>query len=427
MTRLFRTPKNRQINRRRLALEPLERRDLLTTLLVDIGDPGCGVAGPVYCQIHQAETAAVTGDEIEVATGSYDPVTIDVDGIDIVAATGVTPLVDGGSGAAAITVESDGVTLQGLVAKNADTGILVTGSNNSLLGNIAEDIAVNGIQIETGGSNTLDGNQSLNNSRGIALIESDDNTLTNNSVSGNAFAGIEVERSDNTLLTGNQATNNGVGIRLIFSNNSVVEDNTAANNLGVGFLVQTAHDNRLESNDSDNNGGDGFLSQFSLRNDFIGNTTTDNTGDGFEIFFSNDSSLTDNEAEGNGGYGIRMDLNSVGNVFDGNRCVDNVLGSSNIEGLCEVDPVEETTSLIDEIQALEDDDTLDGGEANPILNHLQQALDSINKGKSSHAIKKLEQSRDEIQDLIDDGDLDPVVGQSLIDDINLVINAILSS
>jgi len=94
--------------------------------------------------------------------------------------------------------------------------------------------------------------------------------------------------------------------------------------------------------------------------------------------------------------------------------------------LNDIEPVHDTCAVIAEVQALKDSGDLSNGEANPILNHLNQAKKDLNKGKTAHAVQKLEQARDEIQDLIDDDDLSALIGEPLIDTINSVITEILS-
>ncbi|WP_442511291.1 VCBS domain-containing protein [Novipirellula sp. SH528] len=80
---------------------------------------------------------------------------------------------------------------------------------------------------------------------------------------------------------------------------------------------------------------------------------------------------------------------------------------------------------VDDVQDLLDEGTLSKGEAKPVINHLKQALKHYNKGKDAKAISKLAQSRDEIEDLINSGDLAQTVGDELLIQIDNVINDIL--
>ena len=92
----------------------------------------------------------------------------------------------------------------------------------------------------------------------------------------------------------------------------------------------------------------------------------------------------------------------------------------------DVDPSSGSQEVIGQIEDFKDSGVLSNGQANPIVNHLDQALKDLDKGKTAHAIQKLEQARDEIQDLIDDGDLTPSQGEPLIDTLNDLIVELLS-
>ena len=56
-----------------------------------------------------------------------------------------------------------------------------------------------------------------------------------------------------------------------------------------------------------------------------------------------------------------------------------------------------------------------------LLNFLDQALKDLAKGKTSQAVKKLNDFIDRIQDLLDDGTLNLSEGQPLIDAANTAI------
>ena len=101
--------------------ESLESRTLLTTLTVDVGDAGCSAAGPVYCEIQEAEDVANPGDEIQVASGTYLPVVIDVNDITIEEAdNNANPVIDATGATNAVVLDASGVTIRGLEVRNAD-------------------------------------------------------------------------------------------------------------------------------------------------------------------------------------------------------------------------------------------------------------------------------------------------------------------
>ncbi len=91
-----------------------------------------------------------------------------------------------------------------------------------------------------------------------------------------------------------------------------------------------------------------------------------------------------------------------------------------------VSPEQQIEQIVQDVQALLDDDTLSNGEANPPLNFLDQALKDLSKGKTSHAVKKLNDFIERIEDLIDDEELPEEIGQALINDANAAIASVLA-
>ena len=134
----------------RLAFEPLEQRTLLTTLTVDIGDPTANNPGDnLYAQISEAVAEASEGDKIKVHAGTYEPFVVNTDNLTIREANANSnPVVDGDFNAGnenGVEVHASGVTIKGLIAQNASgnslligNGFLVTGDNNTLIGNTAK-------------------------------------------------------------------------------------------------------------------------------------------------------------------------------------------------------------------------------------------------------------------------------------------------
>ena len=86
---------------------------------------------------------------------------------------------------------------------------------------------------------------------------------------------------------------------------------------------------------------------------------------------------------------------------------------------------QQTQQMVDDVQALKDAGDLGNGQANPVLNFLDQALKDLDKGKTSQAVKKLGDFVDRIQDFLDDGTLTLSQGQPLIDAANTAIQSAL--
>ena len=70
--------------------------------------------------------------------------------------------------------------------------------------------------------------------------------------------------------------------------------------------------------------------------------------------------------------------------------------------------------IANDVQGLWDDGNLNNGQANPLLNFLDQAVKDFNKGKPIQAIKKLRDFIDR-EELLSDGTLANDQGQPLID------------
>jgi len=80
--------------------------------------------------------------------------------------------------------------------------------------------------------------------------------------------------------------------------------------------------------------------------------------------------------------------------------------------------------LVEAIEALTDDGTLNQGRGNALLSRLNDAIKKIDQGKDAIAVSLLQAFSDQVNDLVDDGILTPADGQPLIDGANAIINAL---
>ena len=225
-------------------------------------------------------------------------------------------------------------------------------------------------------------------------------------VGGDNVYEVQIEADDNSGLTTTQTVqvtvtdvNEAPSVALTNTTSSLVENTDTSSRIKVADVVVT--DDALGTNVLSVSGVDAIMFEI----------------DGDELFLKADS-IVDFESNPVLNVTVEVEDSTVGATPDDSAAL--------VINVTDIDPIHVTCAVIDEVQALKDADVLSNGEANPILNHLGQAKKDYNKGKTAHAVQKLQQGRDEIQDLIDDGQLDASLGQPLIDDINDVITEILS-
>jgi hypothetical protein len=166
-------------------------------------------------------------------------------------------------------------------------GVVLTGDDNAVEGNVVIDALVAGILLN-GNRNTA----SLNRAEGTALF-------------GLAILGGDAVVSRNVALQ-----NGGDGIA-VAGDNAVLTGNRAAYNGSAGFVLD----------------GAGLT--------VTGNVAAANGLDGFAVF-AGDSTFERNRGDHNGGFGI-VELEPAippTNVYRSDRCTGNALGPSNPPGLC---------------------------------------------------------------------------------------------
>ena len=346
---------------RLLFVESLEHRRVLATLNVDVNDAACDAAGPVYCEIQQAEDVASPGDVIRVEPGTYMPVVVDVD--DITIRGKGNPVVDATGATTGININASDVTIKRIVSENAnDHGFRVNGDNNKLQSTIARNNGLDGYLLDGGSSdNLLEKNTAENNVRnGFNVFEtgSNDNVLKKNSARDNGANGfrchnntgnkfIKNNSEDNTdegyfldecstsKLDKNVANSNGgFGFYLLNSDGNMLSKNTAFDNGFAGILLESSDSNTLKHNSATDNAGEGFLLVGSSSNLLQKNTAADNVASsGFYLdALSDNNTLKKNKSNDNGGFGY--EIFTLLATFNGNMCSGNASGGANVPGVC---------------------------------------------------------------------------------------------
>jgi parallel beta-helix repeat protein len=269
------------------------------------------------------------------------------------------PVVDAGGGWSAITLNADGITLDGFTATHSggserDAGIMAFSSNNIIANNDVSNNYENGIYHYSSSNNTITGNNASNNLRnGIYLYSSSNNTITGNNVSNN-WDGICISySSNNNTITSNNASDNWNGIRLSSSSNNTITGNTFVND---GLFVCSSYQNAVEDNtvngkpliylediadivvtdagqvilvtcnnitveDLDLSNIDTGIELWQSENSIISNNAVSNNRKGICIFHSSNNTITGNNVSDNdNGIGISSSSN---NTITGNNVSDN--------------------------------------------------------------------------------------------------------
>ena len=191
-----------------------------------------------YTSIQAAIDAAQDGDVIEVQSGIYYE-NVDINKPLTLRGLGM-PTVDAGGKVSAIDLSADGITLEGFVATNGNTGIGITSDYNIIRGNNAHANRFYGIFLYESSNNNIEGNNvSCNYDDGIGLDKrSNNNTIKGNDASYNYCDGISLKKSGNNSLEGNRINyNEGRGVKLYSSSNNNIRLSASTLQIIVFFAV----------------------------------------------------------------------------------------------------------------------------------------------------------------------------------------------
>ncbi|KAF5431827.1 CASH domain-dontaining protein [Candidatus Methanophagaceae archaeon] len=273
-----------------------------------------------YSTIQKAIEAAMSGDTIEVATGTYNenvilnkPLTINAPYRDSIihAANNSLPCVF-------ITV--DNTSISWLTCRNGSDGIRLFMSTNTVISNnIANYNHYQGIGLRTSSGNIIANNTAkYNEVYGIYLEESNDNRITDNDASNSVdYNGIGLNSSNNNEIRNNIANSNNLdGIRLSsHSDNNILANNIANSNKEAGILCWTSSANILTYNNVNSNDKGIWLYNYSTENIITNNTAKYNEVYGIYLDESNDNMITDNDASNSVDYdGIILDSSNSNEI-----------------------------------------------------------------------------------------------------------------
>ena len=341
---------------------PTQAQEATTHYVAPGGD--CGGASPCYATIQAAVDAAVPGEEIHVATGTYTGVN-NYGGLSQVVYISKTLTLRGGYSitnwttadpeAAPTTLDAQGqgrvLYITGEISPTIE-GLCITGGDAAGLrgGHLGEYDAGGGVYVITATA-TISNNQLFNNTAprygGGLYLNNGDGTLTGNTVSENSArggGGLYLYGSDPTV-SGNTIISNtacdGGGLTLYESDPAVsgntIGSNTAEEKGGGLYLGESdaiLSDNSVTSNTADEGGG-----LFLMRGNatLTGNSVTSNTADqggGLYLYGSNATLSGNNISSNTVGYsGGGLYLSHSRAVLTGNTIISNT-ASSGGGGLC---------------------------------------------------------------------------------------------
>ena len=258
----------------------------------------CGPAAPCYGDLQAAVNAAVNGDEIRVAAGTYSQTS------------------SGGGINAVVRIVDKKITLRGgyttsdwnqslpaanptlIDANNTGIGIFINYQADIGIGTITVDgFTITGGSATTAGAGTDSGGGVFIDHTTHVRVTIQNCKIYANTAEDGSGAGIWTARSDNLqLLTNEIYDNQGSGVVVTYGDNTVLVDNEVKNNAGDGVLV---------------------ISDLGGKTDIRANEVSGNQGSGIALTTVIGGSLTDNVISDNHttGGGGGLDISGAVNNF----------------------------------------------------------------------------------------------------------------
>jgi parallel beta-helix repeat protein len=250
-------------------------------------------------------------------------------------------------GAAGITVDLNGHTIDGTVTQATDCDVGLSGSTGIANSGGYDDLTIkNGtIQQFAGGFNAGSDTTGMANSTlygltvrdnrfggivlGSAQRLNNDNRIVANHVYGNGCGdGIGLNSANGNLVARNRSHDNGGGITICCSDHNVVRDNRVSHNADAGITVCCdSRDNLVEDNEALENANVGIIVLFGAQGTTVRENRVTGNGDDIVIFEASDNTVSRNRATdargcaicgGPTGYGIGIAGGANDNVVSDN-------------------------------------------------------------------------------------------------------------
>lgn len=155
-------------------------------------------------------------------------------------------------------VTFEGFTLTNEYNQNTVSLLYVTSNNVVIQGNNISDSHNWGIYLDNSDDNTI-GNNRVNKTKGISIVNSKNNVFINNVLSNNTEAGLYLQSgSADNIIYGNTIENNTYGIYALSQENTNITSNTIMHNDFDGIKLYGGSSSIVSNNSIHTNGGNGL-------------------------------------------------------------------------------------------------------------------------------------------------------------------------
>lgn len=278
----------------------------------------CGGASPCHGEIQAAVNAAVNGDEIRVAEGTYSQVSTG-NGI-----TAVVRIVDkkitlrGGYATSDWNTSDPEAHLTIIDANDLGIGVFINYQADIGIGNITVDglSITDGNATDAGAGTDSGGGVLVDHTTHVRVIIQSCKIYENAAEDGNG-GGIWTTRSDNLQLLDSEIPNNeGSGVVVTYGDNTVIANNLVSGNSsdGISVISDLGGNTDIQGNEVSGNQGTGINLNTITGGSLTGNVVTDNHttggGGGLEItgavgdFLISGNTVRQNSALQGGGIDI---------------------------------------------------------------------------------------------------------------------------